>query len=493
MSHIVIKTLTPIHIGNGRVLNKNIDYVYFSNNQSQQKILAVLDINKIAQKIDASKMPNWISCILKKEDILKLIFPNKQHNNISLTDVQSISHRIIQVKDSSENRSQFYEHIYNAQLQPYIPGSSLKGAITTAILANLFRKESEIVNQNLFRKQNGTDNLNLNSSQLIELVSGDQKNTQMFRFLQITDATFENTQVMMINAYSQSNSGWENYENISQWTECIPSNQVAKCRIRTLDDITSSYHSESKKEIEQILHKNHIYIKDYKALVKEINTHTKHLLEKEIQIMKEQDEACLANYIDNLERQMEELEKCQENECILRLGKYMGYQFITGGWIEDIVKDEKEIYFEVRKNRNYKEYIMPKTRRFTKEGAPLGFIKLVFANTEKEHEELYTELKQKTPQVGDKNILHYPPPVSEPAIPKPYKGKLERGAIVPAVFVGSDPNDDSLKKFKLLCEKEQDIYVTIKYYDKLTLNSYHYLEIASVQKSNIHCRYNRKF
>jgi CRISPR/Cas system CSM-associated protein Csm5 (group 7 of RAMP superfamily) len=89
----------------------------------------------------------------------------------------------------------------------------------------------------------------------------------------------------------------------------------------------------------------------------------------------------LYEYKEHIKDLLRETNNCKPNECILRLGKHTGFTFMTGDWQKEVF--DTGLYSELKlkarpKGDRYKEYPLPKTRRFTPDGQPLGFVKLTF-------------------------------------------------------------------------------------------------------------------
>ncbi|NLU52748.1 MAG: type III-A CRISPR-associated RAMP protein Csm5 [Clostridiaceae bacterium] len=133
----ILETLTPVSIGSGEVLSQFTDYVY--DNDYVYYLDHDLLINELTQKENSEEL---------LDEFVKTVYDQAKLNTRKRFNLKDflIKHDIdyktccskkIPVQD--EIKEQIQLHI-KAGSRPYIPGSSLKGAIRTALLAFLFEK-----------------------------------------------------------------------------------------------------------------------------------------------------------------------------------------------------------------------------------------------------------------------------------------------------------------------------------------------------------------
>ena len=119
------------------------------------------------------------------------------------------------------------------------------------------------------------------------------------------------------------------------------------------------------------------------ALFALINQHTRRLVEYEINYWENsvvgyngQDK-----YIEQMDEILDEINICNENQCVLRLGQAIGWRFITGSFL-DILDEHyfKNMIVPIArdKNNNYTNYDFPKSRRIDDESYVFGFVKLQY-------------------------------------------------------------------------------------------------------------------
>ena len=106
-------------------------------------------------------------------------------------------------------------------------------------------------------------------------------------------------------------------------------------------------------------------------------------MNKEIDFINQQNDIALENYAIALNKISEIAKNCGENSCVLRVGKHSGFQFMTGGWQQELMEENslKDLKRYVRRATRTPEFLpLPKTRRFTNNGNPIGFVKLTINN-----------------------------------------------------------------------------------------------------------------
>lgn len=127
---IKLTTLAPVHIGSGEKLNKK-EYVIFDS----EKKIYILDRYKLIKEICNRRLDNDF------EEFM-LLSNDSLHNwlnahNFTEQQIKSLSMYSIDCSktiDKIDRRTEIIEYIKDAYCLPYIPGSSIKGAIRTALM-----------------------------------------------------------------------------------------------------------------------------------------------------------------------------------------------------------------------------------------------------------------------------------------------------------------------------------------------------------------------
>lgn len=131
-----LTTLSPIFIGSGEVLNKSM-YVY------NDKEIMVIDERKLIKKLSSIKglYESFLSeCYSGNLNLTDFLHENlSNYENIDIYKYKIISYS--NIKDKKLNNINTF--IKSSNGKPYIPGSSIKGAIRTAIITNEIRHSKE--------------------------------------------------------------------------------------------------------------------------------------------------------------------------------------------------------------------------------------------------------------------------------------------------------------------------------------------------------------
>lgn len=378
MSRIKIETLTSVHIGSGETLQYGNDFV--TGKSGDDDIIGIVDARKVMNLIGEEKIDKWVHAIEKgtsTSDIVKQFAPKAT--------IEDYSQRIILGWSIVQNTDTLKEQIHDGMGWPYIPGSSIKGAIRTAVLASLMEEKETVNEDSLFTKdrygnikKDKYENAIVKADIYEKELFGDDPNSDIFRFLQVGDAIFgDNYEVAirMVNINERERqSFWDTSK--SQLIEAIG------------PEDKSEFNMNFKKEQYQIAQEEHAVhvmpscMDTISVLFQTINEHTKLLIEQEIDYWnarKDEDDSCKVDvYLEKMNEIKSVVEKCEKGtSCVLRIGHGSGWRFITGAWTETFDNFYDVVVPASRpNNKKYEEYNFPKTRRVDDECELLGFVKL---------------------------------------------------------------------------------------------------------------------
>lgn len=365
MSNIKIETLSRIHIGNGLFLQKGSDFL------AEEKFLYVLNIDKLGPVIgtDEEDMRQWLDAIDKgnSETFIKTCIKDTPYEEFSKRCIASNV-------DLSQGQSTLKECIHDGLGRPYIPGSSIKGAIRTAVFSTLAKnkitkKLEEEKDQRKWKKI-----IFGMESDLLHFFSKDKRgkrdvspSTDVFRFVSTGDAYFDRGVELAVNQVNL---------NIRE-KECL----LDKKRLQAVETIRKGVSAQFRLKIsDDFFQKTDIC--NLQDLFELINNHTYQLICDEISFWDKGEGSKYTgqdSYLDQLETILDEIDRCKPEECVLRVGQASGWRFITGAWLEDIDKDyfKREIVPLCRpRNYIYQGYPFPKSRRIDDSSNVFGFVKL---------------------------------------------------------------------------------------------------------------------
>lgn len=364
MSEVRIETLSQVHIGNGFFLQEGNDFLADGN------YIYVLNMDKLGTVIgtDQAIIQQWVKAISDGESGS---FIKKQAIGIPYTDFSKRQIPCSYTFNQAQNTLK--EQLHDGFGRPYIPGSSIKGSIRTAVLSTLAKEK---IGERLKREADqrkwkkiifGMENDLLHFDNGDKAKKKDVPSNDLFRFLNTGDAYFEQGTELVVR---QMNLNIREKDSLldgkkQQAVEVIGKGAVSHFRMKVMDDF---YQKSS--------------ICDFQDLIDLINNHTYQLICDEIEFWDKGKGASYTGqdtYLDQLETILDAIDACHTNECVLRIGQASGWRFITGAWLEKIDKEYfKEIIVPLcrPRNDNYSQYPFPKSRRIDDASNVFGFVKL---------------------------------------------------------------------------------------------------------------------
>lgn len=359
MKNIKIQTLTPIHIGSGDELQGNFEYLYFKG----ERKIAVVSPEKVLAILGEENLSQWIACIDNNRPLLPVLQQRKR-------DIKAADIAQREIPLSKETDKAICAQIHSGNGKPIIPGSSIKGAIRTAVWATWLLDNPDVAKD--FRNLKNFRNT-WTDEMLSKRIFGVDPNHDIFRLLQVGDVEFNNTQgyqTDVINMYGKNN--WRIKYEITQFVEAIPNNVQSTFRLNynelLLKKAEFRYFNENKDKLQLA------------ALFPLINKHTRRLVDDEINYWDNEqgNPSALGEYVDEMDRIFNIIDNCAPNECVLRLGWGSGFRFMTGDWHSAMTDDDYYRLVKSIRPRHPEDLVFPKTTRFVSGGMPLGFIKLSF-------------------------------------------------------------------------------------------------------------------
>lgn len=359
MNQIRINTLTPIHIGSGIELQGNFEYLYFGHEQK----IAVVDGEKVLNILGEENLPQWVACIEKNEPLLPLL--QSRSKSLKSTDVAL---RAITCKTATNKP--FREQIRSGSSAYLLPGSSLKGSIRTAVWGELMLDNANMAKEK--RNLGTTDyqgRFRWSDQPLSKIFFGSDPNHDIFRLLQVGDASFGETEVFQTNVINKYGNNWRIKQELMQFVEAIPAGVSASAHL--------NFNELLKKRAQATFNRNAAKL-EFKNLFPLINQHTQRLLEDEIEYWTDSADnpEALGDYVEEMERVLAISQDCNDRECVLRLGWGSGFRSMTGDWHGAMKEEDYERLIKSIRPKHPEDLVFPKTTRFIAGGTPLGFIKL---------------------------------------------------------------------------------------------------------------------
>lgn len=472
-----VEIASPLHVGGASEKHwvKNIDFIY------QDNCLFPIDNKKLIQEItnkgiDINVFSDWIASDLEK------LPEHLKKNGIEVSTISNMD--MIQCLDGEPEQSTAIKTFFRNGLGKIVlPGSSIKGALRSILWHHIYSKyKPKITNNGMIDKD-----------------FGDIENNLM-RFLRIGDVSFENKSVQLYKTKIMSRRdediiSWKHKKegseiNLDEHTfvtfyECLQPNAFSTLRINFSKGIKDLNSSESIKNVQYLFpNEDDLLI----ALFKKINEYAKEHIKREIQFLRHKatpESNIIVKHLQNL------INKIPENNrsALLRMASGVGFHNITGDWKE---KDHT-------KTLQYQEKFRKKTRRTllipNSSSLDLDFMGFVWLH----HPESVSEARTNADKSIQKQIEYNEAKVKpikdkiekekkmaeDKKIPKYHQGALRRNLELDAQYIGNIGGTKQ-KKFKILAGEEgKEPIVNLTYAADLDLNSFHRVQINSIQGQKI--------
>lgn len=355
-----IKTLTPIHIGSGEV-ERTFSYGYNRNNDTFSRY----DIADLFLEISSERIldNSFLSRISKQKT-------NETFNSLfSGVNFSKVKPLYLLANDIyNYNDTKFEGEVYlqiKSLNRPYIPGSSIKGTIMTAIIYDYSKKNFDALLNCV--NQNKTNINNLDFKKIVESIvsyrnqplAKEEKDVlnQFASCIECEDVYFDSvslTQATRIGTGSK-NIGTMNLG----YRECISANQEAECELFRVNEV--------KKEmlLRELANRNNAsqqlnrFITEYlnkEKIIDILSVYTKAMIQEEYESFVMREESALLEMVKRIEKK----------KNILRIGNSTNYWFKS---ISKLVKDANPKYYHEnfmsvfgKNKRKARSNSMPKTR-----------------------------------------------------------------------------------------------------------------------------------
>ncbi len=351
-----LEILSPLHVGNGKVLGL-IDFVLKANK------FVKIRFDKLAEYCYENNI-NLAGGI--EDGKFKVRYGKKRFFSVEkFLEYYRMDHSLFAEYEipanieerKRETKIEVREFIKNVEKKPYLPGSSIKGGIRTALLwkvlkKDIFNKYCDVLMKNRSKRKNPCKNLE-------EKIFG-KVHEDIFRVLRVSDTMplgLSNLNVSEIKIIGNPTA-------IPTYVECLKKG-------KTMFDLWID-----EKLLEERFGENKL--KEYfrvDKILKVCNEFSMAVVEKQLKYN---------NFTNDTKKFFVELKnrikECKENEAILNTGWGGGWYSKTIGLEIETYKewDRLRIKLNLGKNLRTKRFVInfPKTRRVTIDGVPLGWVKV---------------------------------------------------------------------------------------------------------------------
>ena len=372
-----IKTISPVHIGSGKDYGPS-EYVNAKAKQKDGSIVKTIkriDFAKFYGDLEGEKQDRFLSNLSNPKYKIEQDYPNisKDYTRYNSINKSSINKESPHAPDISE----FIKTSDNL----YIPGSSIKGAIRTAILYDLVEDEDiENIDDLIQRRGNRTVINNRDYNDFIDdffaASRGNSAQKNIMRFLQISDSTIYKPptihEVLAIMAKDRGGmpDGTQYYSRngsvVKSYLETIDKSKILR------SELTINYDDGILREID-IDDKGFILDIDY--IKGAIYRFSADLIEYELDFADKYDVSYLTKFYNTLSK----INK--EESPVLRIGAGSGLMATSIAMKVKKYDDLEgtQIFDSIRSTfRRQYPFEFPKSRKVTKTGLPLSWVQLNF-------------------------------------------------------------------------------------------------------------------
>lgn len=341
-NNIKVTNLTQIHIGSGETLQINTDFIVVPTGSGEDSDIYIIDPNRVGGLIGDNQQvfQQWVSSIDKGDALSFYKLFLKGHS------IKEYSKRRITNYAGSKPTMTLKECIHDGMGRPYISGSSLKGAIRTAIVTFLADRLPDEAKELMIKslKKNGridySDEVGKHYKYAEEVMLGSTPNDSLTRFIRVGDAFYEKETEIAVNQISL---------NETQRPSLIDKKSMQAVEAIGPEETSSFSLAIDKQKYETVFAergKNKKELGDMKTLPEElatipslfkvINDHTKRLVESDINYWKNKVQEGADDYIESMSDILNAVNSCKDGECVMRVGQATGWRFITGAWTENL-------------------------------------------------------------------------------------------------------------------------------------------------------------
>ncbi len=353
-----LKTITPVHIGTGETLSQ-IDSFY--NNGRWHRV----DIDAVLAAVPESEL-NSLTIAMGQ--------PNFQWGRYLPTNQPSASYTLPCPEDPRATESR--EAIKDVFGRPMIPGSSIKGAIRTALLWDLIGDDNKEAQNDLKGQLQQKSNRSWVGQPIERRVLGKDPNHDLMRVVQVSDTApipIEALEMGLAWTVTLNQDGEliqkrEGNREYKIFVEQIRANQMFDFSIK-IDK--SLFRPREKHELGFSAQQEKVICEE---LAEACNCVAEGLADAEAEFFYDYDLDEIVNFYDALVQQIENL---PDGAFVLPIGWGTGYRAKTV--TELLTKDDDDLRKDLRGGRRHQS-IFPKTRRVLydrqRPKTPLGWVQI---------------------------------------------------------------------------------------------------------------------
>lgn len=352
-----LEILTPTQSGSGEELFKEIDFI------DRAGEVFVVDQTQSFNAVASGNLA-----------LDTLLASGSRLSDLAKAAGQDFGYRLPWLSSRQKIPDKFREHVKDAMNRPYLPGTAIKGAIRTALIAEWLRSMRPEHFAHLLPKRKTSRNWA--ASELMQALTGKDAKQDIFRSLKTKDALFNSSDLSLADIRWLNERRWRSMskrKSFDDWKVadgiCAEVLQPGSLTFATLQwdgFLLSGSRWQHPDSVANILPK------DFAGLREQLNKHAKYRLGREINFYQSQGKQAPKDECHRIRTLLDN----DSDAAYLQLSWGSGWRGMTGDWAsEDQVNSFRELFGLGRPGRPF-----PKTRRLAVSGEPklpFGWIRLL--------------------------------------------------------------------------------------------------------------------
>lgn len=358
-----LEIITPTQSGSGTELFKEIDYIernqaaFIVDQQASFQAIASGNLALDAKLLVGNRLSDWVNAA-----------------------GQDFGYRLPWLGSTAKVPEKFREQLKDAMNRPYLPGSAIKGAIRTALIADWLRSVPSSSFAHLLPQKDRfgkSPSKQWAAKKLMDEITGKDAKQDIFRSFKVKDTLFANSELRLADirwlnetrwrSMSQRRSfeGWQQADGIH--AEVLQPETLGLLALQWDDFLLSDI-----KTWQQAGTIASIAPKDFDDLRQRLNRHAEYRLQREIQFYKKQGKPAPEQECQRILNML----KADQHSAYLQMSWGSGWRGMTGDWASDEqVKTFRELFNLGRTDKPF-----PKTRRLVVSGEPklpMGWVRFL--------------------------------------------------------------------------------------------------------------------
>ena len=189
-----LEIITPTQSGSGAELFKELDYIergqmaFIVDQQASFQAVASGNLALNAQLLAGNRLSDWVSAA-----------------------GQDFGYRLPWLDNPAKVPEKFREHLKDAMNRPYLPGSAIKGAIRTALIAEWLRSMPSSTFAHLLPQKDKFGKMPSKqwaAKRLMDEITGKDAKQDIFRSFKVKDTLFANSDLRLADIRWLNESHW---------------------------------------------------------------------------------------------------------------------------------------------------------------------------------------------------------------------------------------------------------------------------------------------